>query len=222
MKKKEILVVGLGRFGLNLALTLEQLGAEVMGVDNSEDAVNEVSEQITHAIIADTTDEKVMEGIGVSHFDEVVCAIGSHTEASLMTIVLLKEFGAKHLVAKASSDLHRRVLEKLGVDRVIYPEREVAARLARDFMVPKEFVEVVPLTVQHSMFELKSPSRFAGRTLAELNLRSRYGFLVVAIRRGEDTVVAPGPDEVVRHSDLLVVVGDRSEAEQAVKDNSDE
>ena len=216
--KRQILICGLGRFGQSLGLSLEGMGAEVMGVDSREDAVNEVSDQLTHSIIADTTEERVIQEIGVSQFDSVVCAIGSHIEASLMTTVLLKENGAKKLVAKACSALHGRVLEKVGVDRVIYPEREVAARLARDFMVPREFVEVVPLTVQHSMFELKAPPSFAGRTLAELDLRGRYGFLVVAVRRGDETVVAPGPDEVIRRSDLLVVVGDRSRAEEATKE----
>lgn len=214
--KKEVLVVGLGRFGQSLATALAELGAEVMGVDQSEDRVEEVAELITHAVIGDATDERVVKGIGVSQFDVVVCGIGSDTEASLMSSVLLKEFGAKHLVAKASSNLHGRLLEKIGVDRVVYPERDVANRLARDFLVPEEFVEVVPLTVQHSMFELKSPAHFAGRTLAELHLRARFGFLVVAIRRGEDTVVAPGPNEVVRHNDLMVVVGERARAEEAV------
>lgn len=215
--RKQILICGLGRFGQSLALSLLEMGAEVMGVDEREEAVDELSSDITHAIIADTTDEKVVREIGVGQFDAVVCAIGSHIEASLMTSVLLKEHGAKMIVAKASSALHGRVLEKIGVDRVIYPEREVAARLARDFLIPQEFIEVVPLTVQHSMFELKSPPNFAGRTLVELDLRGRFGFLVVAIRRGDDTIVAPGPDEVIRRSDLLVVVGDRASAEEAVK-----
>ena len=215
--KRQILVCGLGRFGQNLSLNLEEMGAEVMGIDSREEAVNEVAERLTHTVIADTTEERVMEEIGIAHFDAVVCAIGSHIEASLMTTVLLKECGARMLVAKASSGLHGRVLEKVGVDRVIYPEREVAARLARDFMVPREFVEVVPLTVQHSMFEIKTPPNFVGRTLAELDLRGRYGFLVVAVRRGEETVVAPGPDEVIRRDDLLIVVGDRTRAAEAVK-----
>lgn len=214
--KKEVLVIGLGRFGQSLATTLTEMGTEVMAMDQSEDRVEEVAELITHAVIGDATDERVIKGIGVSQFDVVVCGIGSDTEASLMSSVLLKEFGAKHLVAKASSKLHGRLLEKIGVDRVVYPERDVASRLARDFLVPAEFVEVVPLTVQHSMFELKSPAHFAGRTLAELHLRARFGFLVVAIRRGDDTVVAPGPNEVVRHNDLMLVVGERSRAEEAV------
>lgn len=215
--KKQILVAGLGRFGQSLSLKLEEMGIEVLGIDDREEAVNEVSEQLTHAIIADATEEKVIEEVGVAQFDAVVCAIGSNIEASLMTTVLFKEHGAKLLVAKASSALHGRILEKVGADRIVYPEREVAHRLARDFVVPREFVEVVPLTVQHSMFELKSPPHFAGQTLAELDLRAKFGFLVVAVRRGDETVVAPGPDEVIRRADLLVVVGDRARAEEALK-----
>ena len=156
-KKKQYLVLGLGRFGQGLALDLEEMGAEVMGVDQNEDHVSEVADRITHSAVADTTDSKVLQQFGVAEFDGVICAIGNVLEASLMTTLLLKELGAKYLVAKATSELHGKILKRIGADRVIFPEREVAARLARDFLAPKDFVEVVPLTVQHSMFELKAP-----------------------------------------------------------------
>ena len=213
-KKKQYLVLGLGRFGQGLALDLEEMGAEVMGVDQNEDHVSEVADRITHSAVADTTDSKVLLQFGVAEFDGVICAIGNVLEASLMTTLLLKELGAKYLVAKATSELHGKILKRIGADRVIFPEREVAARLARDFLAPKDFVEVVPLTVQHSMFELKAPKEFSGHTLSELHLRRRFGLLVVAIRRGEETVVSPGADEVVRHDDLMVVVGDRARARE--------
>ncbi|MGE0491406.1 MAG: TrkA family potassium uptake protein [Vulcanimicrobiota bacterium] len=212
-KPLQVLVIGLGRFGRSLALSLTELGAEVMGMDVRQEAVSEVADRLIHSAVADSTDEKVMREVGVDQFDATVCAVGSDIEASLMTVLLLKEHGSKNLVAKAANALHGRVLERIGADRVIFPEREVALRLARDFLAPRDFVEVVPLTVQHSMFELQAPAHFAGCTLQELDLRSRFGLTVVAIRRGDDTVVSPAAAEVIRRQDLMVVVGDRNRAQ---------
>jgi trk system potassium uptake protein TrkA len=212
--KKQYLILGLGRFGQGLALDLERMGAEVMGVDENEEHVSEIADRITHTAVADTTEKKVLEQLGVAEFDSVICAIGNVLEASLMTTLLAKELGARHLVAKATSELHGKILKRIGADRVIFPEREVAARLARDFLAPKDFVELVPLTVQHSMFELKAPKEFSGHALSELHLRHKFGLLVVAIRRGEETVVSPGAHEVIRHNDLMVVVGDRAQAKE--------
>lgn len=215
--KKQYLVIGLGRFGQSLALDLVQLGAEVFGVDQSEEAVTEVADRLTHSAVANTTEAKVIEKLGVDQFDSVICAIGGDLEASVMTALLVKEQGARNLVAKANSRLHGKILERLGVDQVLFPEREVASRLARDFMASEQFVEVFPLTVQHSMFELKSPPHFAGRTLQQLHLRKRFGLTVIAIRRAGETVVSPGPEEVIRRDDVLLVVGDRTTAEQALQ-----
>lgn len=215
--KQQILVAGLGRFGQGLALDLEELGAEVMGIDVQEDRVYEVADHLSHTAVADTTERKVLEQLGVGDFDAAVCAIGNDLEASLMTALLLKELNVKKLVAKATSDTHGKILAKIGADQVIYPEREVAARLARDFLAPKDFVEVVPLTVQHSMFELKAPSSFFGHTLAGLELRRRFGLNIVAIRRAQETVVSPMAEEVVRRDDLFVVVGERSRAQEALE-----
>lgn len=215
-RKQQILVAGLGRFGQNLAIDLIDLGAEVFGVDHHEEAVAEIADRLTHSAVANTTEPRVVSKLGVPDFDAVVCAIGSDLEASFMTALLLKEAGAKQLVAKATTTLHGKILTKIGADRVIFPEREVAARLARDFLAPKDFVEVVPLTVQHSMFELKAPQSFCGLTLHELHLRRRFGLNVVALRRGDETIVSPTAEEVLRRGDLMVVVGDRSKAKEAL------
>lgn len=216
-QKQQFLVAGLGRFGQKLALDLIALGAEVLGIDSSEERVAEVADRLTHSAVANTTEVKVVEKLGVSDFDAAICAIGSDLEASLMTTLLLKENGAKMLVAKATTELHGTILTRIGADRVIFPEREMAGRLARDFLAPKDFVEVLPLTVQHSLFELKAPAKFCGITLQDLHLRRNYGLNVVAIRRGDETVVSPGADEVVRRGDLMVVVGDRSQAKKALE-----
>lgn len=217
--KKQVLIIGLGRFGASLAEALEELGAEVMGVDEREELVTAVADRITHSMIADTTNERVLRELGVADFDAVVCGIGADFEASLMTSLMLRELGAKHLIAKASTDLHGRVLKKIGADRIIFPERDVALRLAQEVVGSKDVRELLPLSVQHSIFELeRTPAHFVGRSLADLRLRARFGLTVIAIRRGTDTVVSPPAEEVVQQGDLLLVIGDRAQAEEACRE----
>lgn len=215
MKKKQqqVLVIGLGRFGQSLARSLVAGGVEVMAMDSREEATEEVAEDVTHVMIADSTEESVLREVGPEHFDVVVCAIGGDLQASIMTTLLLKEMGARYLVAKANSSLHGRALEKMGVDRVVYPEREMAQRLALDFLAP-HMTEVLHLTVSQSMFEMPAPEKFAGKTLIELNLREKYGLNVLAIKRGGEPMVSPPPNEVVLASDILLVLGSRERAEK--------
>jgi trk system potassium uptake protein TrkA len=216
-KQQQVLVIGLGRFGQSLARSLVAGGVEVMAMDSREEATEEVAEDVTHVMIADSTEEAVLREIGPEHFDVVVCAIGGDLQASIMTTLLLKEMGAKYLVAKANSALHGRALEKMGVDRVVYPEREMAQRLALDFLAP-HMTEVLHLTVSQSMFEMPAPEKFAGKTLIELNLRERYGLNVLAIKRGGEPHVSPPPNEVVMLNDILLVLGSRERAEEAFEE----
>ncbi len=217
MKKKQeqVLVIGLGRFGQSLALVLAQHGAEVMAIDASEEATEQVANDITHVMIADSTEETVLREVGLEHFDVVVCAIGGDIQASIMTTLLLKELGVKKLVAKASTSLHGRALEKLGVDRVVYPERDMAERLSQEILTPK-FTAIMNLTVRESMFEMPAPRRFEGKTLMELSLRDKFHLNVLAIRRGSETIVSPKADEVLHEGDSLLVLGNRAEAQLAI------
>ncbi|MGI5845009.1 MAG: potassium channel family protein [Candidatus Xenobium sp.] len=215
--RRQFLVVGLGRFGVSLAALLEKMGGEVLAVDRRESAVMEVADLVTSSLIADTTEERVVKDLGVENFDEVVCAIGTDVEASLMTTLLLREFGARILISKASTEMHGRLLEKIGVDRVIYPERDMAARLARDFFAPPGIEELLDLSVQHKMFQIQAPVHFHERSLADLHLRARFGMNIIAIRRGEKTIVSPSAQETLHDGDGLVVVGDYDRAQEALK-----
>lgn len=220
MKKKQnqqILIIGLGRFGRNLAATLAKEGAEVMAIDHDEEAAEQVANEVTHVLIADSTEEAVLKEVGLEHFDFVVCAMGSDIQASIMTTLILKELGVKQLVAKASTLLHGRALEKLGVDRIVYPEREMAERLSLEILTPR-FTQIMHLTVRESMFEMPAPDRFDGKTLMELRLRDQYHLNVLAIRRSGSTQVSPKADEVIRKGDTLLVLGNRKEAEEAIAD----
>ena len=217
-RKQQVLVVGLGRFGQSLARSLVKNGFEVMALDSSESAADDVANEVTHVMIADSTEENVLREIGPEHFDLVVCSIGGDIQASIMTVLLLKELGAKYLVAKASTAIHGRALKKMGVDRVVFPEREMAQRLAQDFLTP-QLTELLRVNVSHSMFEIPAPDRFIGKSLVELNLREEFGMNVLAIKRSGEAEVSPLPTQTILEGDVLLVLGNRERASQCLDDD---
>jgi trk system potassium uptake protein TrkA len=208
MKKKNRTfgVIGLGRFGYHVARTLAQGGAEVIACDVDEEKVREVSEYVSLAYVLDATDAKALKESGIANVDTAVVSIGENIEASILIVVQLKELGVKEVVAKAVNPLHGKVLEKLGVDRVVYPEKEMAIRVAHSLLVG-EFIEEIPIGEKHSLFELKAFDFMLGKTLRELDVRRRFGVSVLAIKRGENLIVNPMGDEKILPGDILVVLG---------------
>jgi trk system potassium uptake protein TrkA len=205
-KNKTFGVIGLGRFGYHVARTLAQGGAEVIACDVDEEKVREVSEYVSLAYVLDATDAKALKESGIANVDTAVVSIGENIEASILIVVQLKELGVKEVVAKAITPLHGKVLEKLGVDRVVYPEKEMAIRVAHSLLVG-EFIEEIPIGEKHSLFELKAFDFMLGKTLRELDVRRRFGVSVLAIKRGENLIVNPMGDEKVLPGDILVVLG---------------
>jgi trk system potassium uptake protein TrkA len=208
MKKKNRTfgVIGLGRFGYHVARTLAQGGAEVIACDVDEEKVREISEYVSLAYVLDATDAKALKESGIANVDTAVVSIGENIEASILIVVQLKELGVKEVVAKAITPLHGKVLEKLGVDRVVYPEKEMAIRVAHSLLAG-EFIEEIPIGEKHSLFELKAFDFMLGKTLGELDVRRRFGVSVLAIKRGENLIVNPMGDEKVLPGDILVVLG---------------
>jgi trk system potassium uptake protein TrkA len=208
MKKKNRTfgVIGLGRFGYHVARTLTQGGAEVIACDVDEERVREVSEYVSLAYVLDATDAKALKESGIANVDTAVVSIGENIEASILIVVQLKELGVKEVVAKAITPLHGKVLEKLGVDRVVYPEKEMAIRVAHSLLVG-EFIEEIPIGEKHSLFELKAFDFMLGKTLRDLDVRRRFGVSVLAIKRGENLIVNPVGDEKVLPGDILLVLG---------------
>jgi trk system potassium uptake protein TrkA len=208
MKKKNRTfgVIGLGRFGYHVARTLAQGGAEVIACDVDEEKVREVSEYVSLAYVLDATDAKALKESGIANVDTAVVSIGENIEASILIVVQLKELGVKEVVAKAVNPLHGKVLEKLGVDRVVYPEKEMAIRVAHSLLAG-EFIEEIPIGEKHSLFELKAFDFMLGKTLRELDVRRRFGVSVLAIKRGENLIVNPMGDEKILPGDILVVLG---------------
>jgi trk system potassium uptake protein TrkA len=212
MKGSQYAVIGLGRFGSSLAKELAKLGHEVLGIDISEEAVNDMSSRLTHGVVADSTDEDVLRSLGIRNFDCVVVAIGDDIQANIMTAILLKDLGVKMVVAKALSELHARVLEKIGVDRVIHPERDMAIRVAHQLVTPN-LLDYIELSKDYTIAELSVPKRLSGVTLKELDPRNKFGCSVVAINKNDGVIIAPTAHDVLNEKDVMVIIGTNQQIE---------
>lgn len=206
MKTNQFAVIGLGRFGSSLAKELIRLGHEVLGVDRSEQVADEMSPLLTHVVIADSTDEEALRAIGIRNVDCVVVAIGDDIQASILTSILLKELDVRKVVTKALSELHGKVLQKIGVDRVIYPERDMGIRVANQLVSPN-LLDYIELSKQYTIAELSATRKLARHSLKELDTRARFGCSIVAINKKDQVVIAPTADDVVEEGDVMVVIG---------------
>ena len=203
---KQVAVIGLGRFGSSVARTLADSGCEVLAVDADESRVKAIADEVTDAVRANALDEEALRALGLRNFEVVVVAIGHEVQASILTTVLLKEMGIPKIVAKAQDDLHGRVLQKVGADVVVYPERDMGVRLAHT-LISRNVIDEIQLSTDYSILEMAAPRGFVGHSLRDLELRQRYGLSVLAIRRKDRIVVSPNADQVVEDGDLLVVLG---------------
>lgn len=205
---KMIAVIGLGRFGSSVATTLMDLGYEVLGVDSDEALVQEFSDELTHVIKADSTNEEALREAGVQNCDGAVVAIGTDIESSVMTTLLLKEMGIPYIIAKATSSLHGKVLDKIGIDRVIYPEKDMGARVAFHFM-SASIVDLLQITPQICLVEFKAPTSFVGKSIKEIQFRDIHRISVSAIRRNDKMIVPPKSAEVVQEGDVIFAIGEK-------------
>jgi len=212
VKRKQFGVIGLGRFGSAMAMTLTELGHDVIGVDGDETRVQQLADVITHALQIDATDEKALRAAGIQDVDVAVVSIGENIESSLLVVMQLRDLGIATIVAKAVTPLHGRILEKLGVSRVIFPEREMAIRIAHSLVMPN-VIDYIELSRDFSIVEVPAPDAFVGRTLKQLELRPRLGLTLIAIKRQSDdsgavvTNIAPAADETIRPGDILALLG---------------
>jgi trk system potassium uptake protein TrkA len=219
LKRKQFGVIGLGRFGSAMAMTLMELGHDVIGVDGDEARVQQLADVITHALQIDATDEKALRAAGIQDVDVAVVSIGENIESSLLVVMQLRELGIDTIVAKAVTPLHGRILEKLGVSRVIFPEREMAIRVAHSLVMPN-VIDYIELSRDFSIVEVPAPDAFVGRTLKQLELRPRLGLTLIAIKRRGDggggivTNIAPAADETIRAGDVLALLGSNERLNQ--------
>ena len=213
---KSYVVIGLGRFGQTLARQLCMLGAEVLAMDVSNELVQQVADQVTHAVVGDAQDKDVLRALGVRDFDCAIVAIGSDLAASVLTVMNLQELEAPYIICKAHDDTHRRVLEKLGVNRVVIPEQENAARLARS-LNSHNVLDYIELSEDYGILEIPAPKSWIGKTLKELNVRAKLGVNIIAVESGEKTNVSPSADYLIQAGDIMVVLGDNYSLEAVQK-----
>ena len=205
-KNKQFVVIGLGRFGESVAKTLYGLGHDVLAIDMDEDMVQEISDSVTHAVQMDATDESALRTLGLRNFDVAVVTIGSNIQASVMVTLLVKDLGVKYIIAKGQSDLHAKVLYKIGADRVVLPEKDMGVRVAHN-LVSASILDYIELSPDYSIMEMKALEEWNGKNLTELNLRSRYGINVMAIKKDDDINISPSADEVISSDDIIVAIG---------------
>lgn len=208
MAIKQYAVIGLGRFGTSVARKLHEAGKEVLGIDIDELKVEDAEYFITHGIVADTTEEKALKSIGISNFDCVIVAIGNDMQSSILTVSILKELGIKKIIAKALGKRHGQILDKVGADWIIYPERDMGERVANQLLSPN-MLNYIELSKEFSLEEIMIPSKMAGKNLRELDLRAKYGVSVIAIVRNSEIIFSPLPEQMIEKEDLLVVIGNR-------------
>lgn len=204
-KKRQFAVVGLGRFGYAIAETLNEAGEEVLGIDRRMDLVEEMRDHMTHAVQMDAMDRDALLALGIQDFDVAFVTMGSDIRASGMITLLLKELGVKCVIAKAHDEFHGRMLEKLGADKVLFPERDMARRIAHN-LVSGNIIDYLELSPDYSMAEIRPRPEWVGRTLKALAMRSVMGINVVAIRNGEALNAMPTVDTVLHADDVLLVV----------------
>ena len=204
---KQFIVLGLGRFGSAVATTLVELGHEVLGVDNDEERVNDLKDEITQAVQADITEERVLKELGVKNFDAAIVSIATDLEASILVTMMLKEMGLKYIIAKAQNNLHAKILKKMGVDKVVFPERDMGARIAQRLITPniKDYVELEP---DYNIIEIEALPEFVDKSLSELDMRNKYGINVLAIKRDSSFNISPRAEDIIKKDDFLIVIGE--------------
>ena len=209
-KKKQFLVIGLGRFGTSLAKTLCELGHEVLAIDDDEDAVEALSPYVTQAVQANAADDGVLESLDAGSYDAAIVSIGTDVRASILISVLCKEAGIPLVLAKAMDDLHAKVLSKVGVDRVIFPERDMGQRVARSLVSPR-MLELMTLNGDSGVAEVLLPEGWSGRTLEDVNVRRNYHVTILAVRRGGEMIIALSADFRLQSGDNLLVLGNQED-----------
>ena len=204
---KSYIVIGLGRFGAETARKLCELGCEVLAMDIRSDLVNRVANDVTHAVVGDAQDKDVLRALGAGNFDCAIIAIGDNLAASVLTAMNLKELGVPYVVCKAHDETHRRVMEKLGVDRVVIPEFEFAAKLARS-LSSHNVLDYIELSEEYGILEVPAPKSWIGKTILELDIRAKLGVNIIAVENEHTTNVSPSAHYKIMGGDVMVVLGD--------------
>ncbi len=214
---RQYAVIGLGKFGQSVALTLAKNEEQVIGIDFKEEVIAQLADKLAHAVQADARNEKTLRTLGIQDVDVAIVSVGSNFEASVLITLALKELGIEEIVVKANSEEQVKVLEKIGASRVIQPERDMGIRLAKSLVSPR-IIDHIELSSDYSLLEMTPPQDFIGKSLKELNVRAQYGINVIAVKHEHGEIdIAPQAEHVIKKGDLLVVVGKNKDIEKVKK-----
>ncbi len=213
MIRKQYVVFGIGRFGSALCKSLSEMGHEVLAVDSEEEHIRSITPYVTQALQMDATDEEALHSLGVRNFDAVVVSIGDNLRDSIMVTLLCKDLGAKYLVAKATDEVHARMLKKMGADRVVFPERDMGVRVAKTLVSPR-LLDLINLTGDYMMADIAVPASWIGHSLKELDIRKRYNVSVLVVHRDADVMMNLTADTQFLKGDDLLIMGHRSDIER--------
>ena len=203
---KTYCVIGLGRFGTAVARKLYELGNEVLVVDENQELIQRIANDVTHAVVADARDEQVLKTIGVQNYDCCIVAIGDDLASSILITLVLKGLNVPRVICKANDEVHKKALEKIGADRVVFPEQEMALRLARN-LANGDILNFIELSEEYSIMECRCPRQWQGKSIRELDVRARHRLNIIAIRRGGGMTISPGGEYALQEEDELVVLG---------------
>lgn len=204
---RSYIVVGLGRFGTEVARRLWELGCEVLAIDYNSDLVQQISSNVTQAVVGDARDKEVLKALGAGDFDCAIVAIGNSLGDSVLATMNLKELGVPYVVCKAHDETHRQVLLKLGADKVVIPEQEQANRLARNLSSPN-VLDYIELSDACGIIDMPAPGAWIGKSLKDLNVRAKLGVNIIAVKQGSRINVSPGAEYEIQPGDVMVVLGD--------------
>lgn len=210
---KSFAVIGLGRFGYKVATSLYEYGADVIAIDRHEEIVNEIADHVTRAVIADAESKNDLKQLGIADCDCVIVSLGSNFSASVLITMNVKSMGVKQVICKAHDDTHREILEKLGADKVIIPERDVAEKTARQ-LTSNNFLDFVELSDKFGILEIYPPKSWVGKKVRELGVRNKYNVNIIAIKTSNKTCVTVSADDEIQKDMQIILFGEEASLDQ--------
>lgn len=216
MKKKEFMLIGLGQLGKNLVKSLYNSDIDLLVIDKDSSKLEEIEEMAVQAICADASKEEILNQIEIKSFDGAIVTMGNDIESSVKIVMHLSEMGMPFIMAKATSEFEGRILRKVGADKVIFPEREVGIRLGKEIAFGN-YYDSLDLSDTYSITDLNLPDEWRNKSIMQLNLRKTYGLNVIGIRRNDELIINPGPNEVFYDEDVLIVLGSNEDIHKARK-----
>lgn len=217
--KRQVVVMGLGRFGVSVATTLHGMGNDVLALDSDERNVAGVAPQLTRAAQADTTKEAVLNDLGIKDYDVAIVSMGSSIEASVLSTILVKKLGVRYVIARANNELHGSILERIGADIVVHPEREMGIRTAHNMTV-RDAIDYMPVSHNYGIAKLPALPCLVGKKLSEAGFgpRGKYGVAALMLKRKNEVTVSPDLSETIKEGDTLIVSGDDDKIEKLLDD----